>query len=140
MVQPPALRFPLTAATRRYLSAKATKSNSNSNSNSNSLPDPENPPLAITASRIVHKTYPFFVRRTSNNTLPVYTDIRNGLTRKLTIIRKVEGDVDALVSHLKKDFPKVPDSVFVSKPYLQQVVIKGFVRDEIMIWLAQMGF
>jgi len=134
MVRPPALRFPLAAATRRYMSTTATTSNSNP------LPDPENPPLDITAPRIVHKTYPFFVRRTSNNTLPVFTDIRNGLTRKLTIIRKVEGDVDALVSHLKKDFPQVPGDVFVSKPYLQQVVIKGFVRDEIMIWLAQKGF
>jgi len=129
MVRPLVLRSPLAAATRRYLSTTP---------NPNSLPDPKNP-LAITP-RIVNKTYPFFVRRTRNNTLPVYTDIRNGLTRKLTIIRKVEGDVDALVSLLKKDFPQVPDNVYISKPYLQQVVIKGFVRDEIMIWLAQKGF
>jgi len=135
MVRHLALRLPLAAAARRYTS---TTSNSSSYGPENAQATTTK--ATTTTPQIIYKKYPFFVRRTTNGTLPVYTDLKNGRTRRLTIIRKVEGDVNALVSNLKEDFPKVPKDVFVSKPFLQQVVIKGHVRDEIMIWLAQKGF
>ena len=37
---------------------------------------------------------PFSVERTHTGNLPVYTDFRNGGSRKLTVVRKVFGDVD----------------------------------------------
>lgn len=48
--------------------------------------------------------HPYFVSRTANNNLPVYTDIRNGRTRHLTIIRRIEGDVDVCI----KLSPRLP--------------------------------
>ncbi|KAJ5861650.1 Ribosomal protein L49/IMG2 [Penicillium soppii] len=43
---------------------------------------------------------PYFVRRTASNTLPVYTDVKAGGTKKLTKIQKTEGDLDALRNDL----------------------------------------
>ena len=33
------------------------------------------------------------MRRTKTNNIPVYLDYKNGKTRTLTIVRKIEGDV-----------------------------------------------
>ncbi|KAI7862219.1 mitochondrial large subunit ribosomal protein-domain-containing protein [Spinellus fusiger] len=43
---------------------------------------------------------PYFISRTSNKELPVYTEIRNGGTRQLTIIRRIEGDAEALKNEI----------------------------------------
>jgi hypothetical protein len=37
---------------------------------------------------------PYFILRNSNGALPVYTDIRNGGTKQLLLIRNCEGDVN----------------------------------------------
>jgi large subunit ribosomal protein L49 len=38
--------------------------------------------------------YPYFIRRNSRGSLPVYTDIRNGGTRYLVSIRNVHGQIN----------------------------------------------
>lgn len=38
--------------------------------------------------------YPYFIRRNSRGSLPVYTDIRNGGTRYLISIRNVNGQIN----------------------------------------------
>jgi hypothetical protein len=35
----------------------------------------------------------YWIGRTKTGNLPIYTDIRNGRTRKLTVVRKYEGDI-----------------------------------------------
>ena len=62
------------------------------------------PPLPVAAEdgpadttptpTLKHVQRAYFVRRNSNGNLPVYTDIRNGGTRYLVLIRNVEGSVD----------------------------------------------
>ncbi|KAK3741772.1 hypothetical protein QZH41_011388 [Actinostola sp. cb2023] len=37
--------------------------------------------------------FPFFMKRSKMNNLPVYTDFRGGGTRHITIIRKIKGDL-----------------------------------------------
>ena len=37
---------------------------------------------------------PFQVERTNNGNLPVFTDLRAGGTRELTVVRKISGDVE----------------------------------------------
>lgn len=54
--------------------------------------------LVVAAPTLVPQVrHPYFVSRTANNSLPVYTDIRNGRTRHLTIIRRIEGNVDVCI-------------------------------------------
>ena len=36
---------------------------------------------------------PFFIKRSKYNNLPVYTDYKNAGSRKITIIRKIKGDL-----------------------------------------------
>ena len=36
---------------------------------------------------------PFFIKRSKFNNLPVYTDYKRGGNYKLTVIRKIEGDL-----------------------------------------------
>ncbi|KAJ8453762.1 hypothetical protein ONZ51_g13415 [Trametes cubensis] len=40
------------------------------------------------------QSLPYRVRRNTRGSIPVYTDIRNGGTRYLVLIRNVEGSVD----------------------------------------------
>ena len=42
------------------------------------------------------------IERTTSNNLPVYTDFRNGGMRKITVVRKIYGDVDEFKSELSK--------------------------------------
>ena len=39
-------------------------------------------------------TLPYLVRRNTRGSIPVYTDIRNGGTKYLVLIRNVEGNAD----------------------------------------------
>ncbi|GAA6063550.1 hypothetical protein JCM10212_002662 [Sporobolomyces blumeae] len=81
---------------------------------------------------------PYFVPRSQFGELPVYSDIRNGGTRCLTIVRKVHGDISAL----HRDLASFLDSSTVSfaKPQSQQIVIKGDWVREVKEWLAVRGF
>ncbi|KAJ2063739.1 mitochondrial 54S ribosomal protein img2 [Coemansia sp. S146] len=82
-------------------------------------------------------TYPYFVHRTRFQSLPVYTDIKNGKTRRLTIVRRVEGDLEALRADMSK---ALSDSSIQIKKASQQLVIKGERSDEVRAWLTRSGF
>lgn len=45
---------------------------------------------------------PFNISRTFNNNLPVYIDYKNKRNIKRTIIRKIEGDVNAFANEVRK--------------------------------------
>ncbi|KAJ1887070.1 mitochondrial 54S ribosomal protein img2 [Coemansia sp. S100] len=82
-------------------------------------------------------TYPYFIHRTRFQSLPVYTDVKNGKTRKLTIVRRIEGDLEALRSDMSK---ALSDSSIQIKKASQQLVIKGERSDEVRAWLTRSGF
>ncbi|KAJ1643024.1 mitochondrial large ribosomal subunit [Coemansia asiatica] len=82
--------------------------------------------------------YPYFVRRTRFQSLPVYRDIKNGNTRKLTVIRRIEGDLEALRSDLTQTFG--PDTQITVKKLSQQLVIKGDCKRSVQEWLTKKGF
>ncbi|CAO3647003.1 unnamed protein product [Cunninghamella echinulata] len=56
----------------------------------------------------------YTVSRTSNHGLPVYSEIKNGGTQQLTIIRRIEGNVEALKDEVATLFPDAPKIIFVS--------------------------
>ncbi|KAJ2612372.1 mitochondrial large ribosomal subunit [Coemansia sp. RSA 1365] len=82
-------------------------------------------------------TYPYYIRRTRFQSLPVYTEIRNGRTRKLTILRRIDGDLGALRADISKALDE--ESVVV-KAISRQLVIKGDRSTELRKWLTEKGF
>ena len=97
--------------------------------------------------------YPYFVSRVGLDgmSLPVYTDIRNGGSRWLTQIRKVEGDASAFCRDLFDEFgwgdpydksnPYANNLVRVSKNSGPKTVfLRSNVSREIKAWLESRGF
>ncbi|CAO3629134.1 unnamed protein product [Cunninghamella blakesleeana] len=72
----------------------------------------------------------YTVSRTSNHGLPVYSEIKNGGTQQLTIIRRIEGDVEALKEELATLFPEAPKNHIKINPTNNHVVIKGLYVNE----------
>ncbi|OZJ06858.1 hypothetical protein BZG36_00219 [Bifiguratus adelaidae] len=94
--------------------------------------------LYSTAAGVVDQVrYPYFVRRTAGNALPVYTELKNGKTRRETIIRRIEGDAEKLRHDLMASF----EGVAVQRnPRTNHLIIKGWHTAEIREWLASKGF
>ena len=97
--------------------------------------------------------YPYFVSRVGLDgmSLPVYTDVRNGGSRWLTQIRKVEGDASAFCRDLFDEFgwgdpydksnPYANNLVRVSKNAGPKTVfLRSNVSREIKAWLESRGF
>lgn len=81
---------------------------------------------------------PFFIKRSKYNNLPVYTDYKNAGSRKITIIRKIKGDLKALDDCLKYH---LGDDIITSVNELtSQVKIKGIYKDEVVTILKQLGY
>ena len=73
--------------------------------------------------------------RTHVGNLPVYTEYKNDRNQKLTIIRKVSGDVD----EFKTELAKVVSNYDV-KEKQGQVIVKGIHAEVIKMWLTRLGF
>lgn len=84
---------------------------------------------------------PYMIRRSRMHNIPVYTDLTNS-NRKMTLIRKVEGDIWALERDVKeflkevtgKELPTMVNEVTMT------LKIKGYYDQELKQWLAGKGF
>eukprot|EP00794_Sanderia_malayensis_P019993 gene19993-21953_t len=82
--------------------------------------------------------FPFQIRRSRTNNLPVYTDYKTGRTRIITQVRKVSGDLKALEDCLRL---KLGDDVsYQINELTSSVKIKGHHKKEITKWLLELGF
>jgi translation initiation factor 1 (eIF-1/SUI1) len=88
-------------------------------------------------SKRFYSTPAYFVARTTNKGLPVYSEYKNGGTRLLTVVRRIEGDSNALIKDINTDFP---EAIVRLNPKTQHVVIKGHHVNEIKEWLISKGF
>ncbi len=68
-----------------------------------------------TLTKIKYVTYPYFVARTQMKELPVYIDIKNGGTRILTEISRIEGDVEVTSIYLMYNILLMHLLIIVSK-------------------------
>jgi large subunit ribosomal protein L49 len=68
------------------------------------------------------------------NNLPVYSDIRNGNTKVVTVVRKYTGDVHAL----GKELQRLCNSDVTL--YHGRLEVKGIHVKEIKEWLAGLDF
>ncbi|KAG6820558.1 hypothetical protein H0H93_015078 [Arthromyces matolae] len=89
--------------------------------------------------------YPYFVNRNSRGNLPVYSDIRNGGTRYVVVVRQIDGNPDALASDIQRNlFPK--DSPEASRiqvkvqPTKHIFITGGRWRNEVTQFLQEKGF
>ncbi|KAM5539008.1 hypothetical protein V8D89_007231 [Ganoderma adspersum] len=88
---------------------------------------------------------PYLVRRNSKGSIPVYTDIRNGGTKYLVLIRNVEGNVNALADDLASSlFPAGSNEAERMKIHIARqshvVLSGGRWKNDVIRWLAQKGF
>ena len=81
----------------------------------------------------------YHVSRTPSNNLPVYQDIRNGGTRKETIVRKLAGDAGSLRDELRILLGVEDERVWVGK-VTGHVYVKGHHKPAIEKFLAEKGF
>ena len=78
---------------------------------------------------------PFEVERTHKGNLPVYTDIRNGGTRRLTVVRKIYGDVGSFKAELSK---VVSNSAIEER--MGRLEVSGLHSQKVKLWLTRLGF
>ncbi|KAI0637094.1 mitochondrial large subunit ribosomal protein-domain-containing protein [Trametes polyzona] len=88
---------------------------------------------------------PYRVRRNTRGSIPVYSDIRNGGTRYLVLIRNVEGNVDALAQDLKASLwpqgsPEAERMRVEVTPTRHVVLTGGRWKNSVISWLARRGF
>jgi large subunit ribosomal protein L49 len=81
----------------------------------------------------------YHVSRTPTNNLPVYTDYKGHGTLKLTMVRKIAGDVHALRRELEKELGLDSKTCRVTQP-AGHVVMKGNHKAKILQFLMAKGF
>ncbi|KIM32217.1 hypothetical protein M408DRAFT_326853 [Serendipita vermifera MAFF 305830] len=94
--------------------------------------------------------YPYFVPRNSNGCVPVYSDFKSNRSREITLIRNVEGDVNALKDDLVATlFPDTPNNRFwnqrlktnIRVHHNRHVVMQGGRwANHVHKWLLARGF
>ncbi|KAF8654115.1 hypothetical protein AX16_003647 [Volvariella volvacea WC 439] len=89
--------------------------------------------------------YPYFVARNSRGNLPVYTDIRNGGTRYMVLIRNVDGRAHTLAEELAKTLfeSSSAEAARMKVKVVQSrhlVITGGRWKHQVMEWLARRGF
>ncbi|KAI5477071.1 hypothetical protein MNV49_006870 [Pseudohyphozyma bogoriensis] len=91
---------------------------------------------AAAAGAVVFEQLQYSLPRLKSGELPVYTDIKDGGYRVLTLVRKVEGNLDALAEELATAL----DTQVFTKPSSRQVVLKGDWMKETKALLEEKGF
>jgi len=103
--------------------------------------DPPKPQLSV--------RYPYFVRRTKNGNLPVYTDTKGNGYSDIVHIRRVEGDIhklkdDLLASLLPPDTGKEElerlRERFIMNNRTSISLVGGRWRTQVVKWLMARGF
>ncbi|KAM6924342.1 large ribosomal subunit protein mL49 [Xenentodon cancila] len=84
---------------------------------------------------------PYMIRRSRMHNIPVYTDLTHG-NRKMTLVRKVEGDIWALEKDVKQHLKKVTGKELPTQvnEVTMTLKVKGHFDQELKDWLASKGF
>lgn len=84
---------------------------------------------------------PYMIRRSRMHNIPVYTDLTNG-SRKMTLVRKVEGDIWALEKDVKQYLKEVTGRELPTQvnEVTMTLKVKGHFDTELKEWLASKGF
>ncbi|EPY54169.1 ribosomal protein subunit Img2 [Schizosaccharomyces cryophilus OY26] len=85
------------------------------------------------------KSLPFTITRTETANFPVYIDYKSGGNQVQTIIRRIEGDDNALLKELITDLgiPRADASI---NQLTKHIRIKGNHSQRIKQWIQDRGF
>ncbi|KAH8829539.1 hypothetical protein DL96DRAFT_1598540 [Flagelloscypha sp. PMI_526] len=89
------------------------------------MPKPKAPKLAAQPVSPRPKTLHYFVPRNANGNLPVYSDIRNGGTRNLVLVRNVQGQLQKLTSELRVVLCEGDHQPGPTRPKFQADIVNG---------------
>ncbi|XP_031589806.1 39S ribosomal protein L49, mitochondrial-like [Oreochromis aureus] len=84
---------------------------------------------------------PYTIRRSRMHNIPIYTDVTNS-NRKLTLIRKVEGDIWALEKDVRQYLQEVTGKELPTQvnEVTMTLKVKGHFDKELKDWLVRKGF
>ncbi|CAJ2509629.1 Uu.00g146550.m01.CDS01 [Anthostomella pinea] len=82
---------------------------------------------------------PYFVGRNNLNNLSVYQLKKRGGNMKVTLLKKGEGNLQALKQDVK-DALQLPDGDVSVNSVTRHIVVRGHKRDQILNFLHTMGF
>ncbi|XP_067170872.1 large ribosomal subunit protein mL49 [Apteryx mantelli] len=110
------------------------------------VPDPPKHPSYPTPSgwsppRDPPPALPYFVRRSRMHNVPVYRDLTHG-NRKMTVIRKIEGDIWALEGSSRPSWggARGREPLTQVNELTGTLRIKGYFDGEVKAWLLEKGF
>ncbi|KAM6435355.1 large ribosomal subunit protein mL49 [Liasis olivaceus] len=85
---------------------------------------------------------PYFVRRSRMHNVPVYKDSSHHGSRKMTIIRKIEGDIWALENDVKTFITELSGRTPATQvsEIACSIHVKGYFDQELKTWLMDKGF
>ncbi|RKF57486.1 54S ribosomal protein img2, mitochondrial [Erysiphe neolycopersici] len=86
-----------------------------------------------------HSPLSYKVCRTPSNQLPIYHLVKNGGNKKITRIRKVQGNIQALRNDLRKAL-KLDDKECTINSTTGHVLVKGHKKQEIAKFLIDQKF
>ena len=75
------------------------------------------------------------MERTHKGNLPVYTDFRTGGMRKVTVVRRIFGDVD----EFKTELSKIVSNADIEEK-MGRLEVSGLHAQRIKFWLTRLGF
>uniref|UniRef100_A0A3Q2ZUJ6 Large ribosomal subunit protein mL49 n=2 Tax=Kryptolebias marmoratus TaxID=37003 RepID=A0A3Q2ZUJ6_KRYMA len=84
---------------------------------------------------------PYMIRRSRMHNVPVYTDLTHG-NRKMTLVRKVEGDIWALEKDVREYLKEVTGKELPTQvnEVTMTLKVKGHFDQELKDWLTSKGF
>ncbi|KAK1767377.1 mitochondrial large subunit ribosomal protein-domain-containing protein [Phialemonium atrogriseum] len=94
---------------------------------------------ATTTTTTAPVSRPYFVSRTPSKNLPVYQDAKRGGNLKMTYLKKVEGDAQALKQNLAEQLSLRPDQIRLN-PVTGHIQISGHFKDKVATYLTEQGF
>ncbi len=94
------------------------------------------PRVHVIAADSLAAKLPFTLQRTKSQQIPVYTDIKNGGTRTITIVRKFRGDANALVECIKHHLGSGAEI----EVHPGRVEVKGHHTAALKAYFTQLGF
>ncbi|KAK0612142.1 mitochondrial large subunit ribosomal protein-domain-containing protein [Immersiella caudata] len=95
-------------------------------------------PATTSAAKPATKA-PYLVGRTPSNNLPVYQLTKRGGNYKLTVVKKVDGDKQALRHDMAQEFGMDIEDVRV-KTVTGHLELKGFLAPKVTEFLEKKGF
>ncbi|KAB5542591.1 putative mitochondrial large ribosomal subunit L49 [Coniochaeta sp. 2T2.1] len=82
---------------------------------------------------------PYLVSRTPSLFLPVYQDTKRGGNKKLTVLKKVQGDARVLKEDLRTELGLEEGQIRINH-VTGHIEIVGFRKDDVVNYLTKQGF